>query len=198
MTPLRTFIAIDFPEAILESIEKQTARLRHALGDEHIRWVPVQNMHLTLKFLGNTASNHLDFLKQMLARTADTCPPFDLHIGGFGSFPNWKRVRVLWLGIHAPAELPSLQKKLEDGATKLGFEKEARAFSAHLTLGRVRQGASPADIQRISAAAGSIQLGNIGVAQVDSVHLYHSELRPEGSNYTKLFSAPLKKERGDF
>lgn len=198
MTPLRTFIAIDFPAAILESIEKQTARLRRTLGDEHIRWVPVQNMHLTLKFLGNTASNHLDFLKQMLTRAADSCPPFDLHIGGFGSFPNWKRVRVLWLGIHAPAELPSLQKKLEDGATRLGFEKEARTFSPHLTLGRVRQGASPADIQRIGAAAGSIQLGNIGTVQVDSVHLYHSELRPEGSNYTKLFSVPLKKERGDF
>jgi RNA 2',3'-cyclic 3'-phosphodiesterase len=195
MNPLRTFIAIDFPEPIQEAIEKQITRLRRALGAERIRWIPVQNMHLTLKFIGNTTISHLDFLKQMIARTADACPPFELQIGGFGSFPNWKRVRILWVGIHAPADLPSLQKKLEDGVSRLGYEKEARPFSPHLTIGRVRQGVSPADIQKIGAAAGSMQLGAIGAVRVDSVHLYQSELHSEGSVYTRLFSAPLKKNQ---
>ncbi|HRQ23542.1 MAG TPA: RNA 2',3'-cyclic phosphodiesterase [Anaerolineales bacterium] len=193
MNPLRVFIAIDLPETIQEALEKQTARLRQTLGDGTVRWVPAKNMHLTLKFIGNIAASHLDFLKQLLAQSANAHPPFDLQIGGIGSFPNAKRVRVIWAGIHAPAELTSLQRSIEAGAVRLGYEKEERAFSPHLTLGRVRQTAAPADIQKVAAALGNIQLGSIGIARVDSVHLYKSELRREGSVYTRLFSAPLSK-----
>ncbi|MDP1544413.1 MAG: RNA 2',3'-cyclic phosphodiesterase [Anaerolineales bacterium] len=199
MNPLRTFIAIDLPAPIQASIEKQTARLRQTLGGEFIRWVSVQNMHLTLKFIGTIAASHVDFLKQLLTRTADMHPQFDLQIGGIGSFPTSKRVRVLWAGIHAPADLASLQRNIEDGTTRLGYEREERPYSPHLTLGRVRQNTSLADLQKISAALNNIQLGNISSFRVDSIHLYNSDLRPEGSIYTKLFSAPLGKpnQRGD-
>lgn len=193
MNQLRAFIAVDLPQTIQEAIEKQTSRLRQAMGEASIRWIPPQNIHLTLKFLGNISASHMDFLKQLLHQTADSHTPFDLQIGGIGSFPNSKLPRVLWAGIHAPADLASLQKNIEAGAARLGYEKEARPFSPHLTLGRVRQGINPRDLQKISAALNGIQIGNIGSAHVDAVHLYKSELRPEGSVYTKLFSAPLSK-----
>lgn len=193
MNQLRAFIAIELPQPIQEAIEKQTSRLRQAAGDGLVRWIPPQNIHLTLKFLGNIAASHMDFLKQLLHQTADSHQPFDVQIGGIGSFPNSKLPRVLWAGVHAPADLASLQKNIEAGAARLGYEKEARPFSPHLTLGRVRQGIDPRDLQKISAALNGIQIGNIGSARVDAVHLYKSELRPEGSLYTKLFSAPLSK-----
>jgi len=192
MNPLRTFIAIDLPAPIQASIEKQTARLRQTLGDENIRWVPSQNMHLTLKFIGNIAASHLDFLKQLLTRTADSHTQFDIQFGGIGSFPNSKRVRILWAGIHAPADLATLQRAVEDGTTRLGYEREERPFSPHLTLGRVRPNVPPADMQKISTVLNQTQVGNIGSFRVDSIHLYNSDLNPKGSVYTKLFSAQLR------
>jgi 2'-5' RNA ligase len=192
MNQIRAFIAIDLPPSIQESLDKQTTRLRQTLGDDAIRWVPTQNMHLTLKFLGSLPLSHLDFIKRMLTQTADSNPPFDLQISGLGSFPNSKRPRVLWAGIHAPAGLDSLQKTIEDGATRLGYNKEERPFSPHLTLGRVRQGISAQELKKISSALSAFQLGKIGTARVDSVYLYQSDLNSEGSVYTKLFSATLR------
>ena len=192
MNQIRTFIALDFPLSILDSIEQQTKRLRQTLGNEVIRWVLTHNLHLTLKFLGNVPVSHLEFLKQMLAQATDSITQFDLQIGGVGSFPNSNRPRVLWVGIHAPALLSNLQKAIEEGAKRLGYEKEERPFSPHLTLGRVRQGLDGKDLQKISNALSSIQLGKIGIARVDSVHIYKSDLNSEGSVYTKLFSTPLR------
>ena len=193
MNLLRAFIAIELPQQLQDTLEKQTTRLRHSLGDDLVRWIPTQNMHLTLKFLGNIAASHVEFLKQLIAQTADSHSAFDLQISGIGSFPNSKRARILWAGIHAPVELASLQKSLEAGTTRLGYEKEERPFSPHLTLGRVRQTIDPAGLQKIRTILDTIQLGNIGSARVDSIHLYRSEAQTSGSVYTKLFSAPLKK-----
>ena len=193
MSLLRAFIAIELPKNTLDAIEKQTARLREILGNDIIRWVPAQNMHLTLKFLGDIATSHVDFLKQLITREANSHPQFNLQLGGLGAFPNSKRPRLLWIGINAPADLVSLQKSIESGTSRLGYEQEERAFSPHLSIGRVRQNIGPPEQQKIRTALDTIQLGNIGTARVDSVHLYRSDLQPSGSIYTKLFSAPLSK-----
>jgi RNA 2',3'-cyclic 3'-phosphodiesterase len=190
---LRAFIAIELPQHLQDAIEKQTARLRQLLGDQNVRWVPTQNMHLTLKFLGDIATSHVDFLKQLITHQAAAHQQFDLQISGLGSFPTSRRPRVLWAGLHAPADLTSLQKSIETGASRLGYETEDRAFSPHLTLGRVRQNLNPAESQKIRTALDTIQLGNIGTARVDSIHLIKSDLHPSGPVYTKLFSAPLSK-----
>lgn len=193
MSLLRVFIAIELPTHVCDAIQKQTARLRQTLGYDLIRWVPTQNMHLTLKFLGDTTTSHLDFLKQLLAREADSHPQFNLQLGGLGSFPTSRRPRLLWIGIHAPSDLASLQNSIEAGASRLGYEQEERAFSPHLTIGRVRQNISPPELQKVRTALDTIQLGNIGIARVDSIHLFKSDLLPSGSIYTKLFSATLSK-----
>lgn len=193
MSLLRAFIAIELPQHLQDAIEKQTARLRQTLGSDIIRWVPIQNMHLTLKFLGDISTSHVDFLKQLLAREANSHPQFDLQLSGLGSFPNSRRPRVLWAGLHTPADLISLQKSIEAGTTRLGYEQEEHDFSPHLTLGRVRQNIDQTDMQKVRTTMDTIQLGNIGTARVDSIHLFKSDRQPSGSIYTKLFSAPLSK-----
>ena len=193
MSPLRVFIAIELSQQTLDAIEKQTARLRQTVGDEIIRWVPPQNMHLTLKFIGDIAPSHLDFLKQMITREAATHPQFEMQIGGLGSFPNSRMPRILWVGLHAPAVLTSLHKSIETGASRLGYEKEERAVAPQRTLGRARHDIKPGELAKVRTALDTIQLGNIATARVDSVHLFKSDLQSGGSVYTKLFSAPLSK-----
>jgi len=190
---MRIFIAIELSQQTLDVIEKQTARLRQTVGNDIIRWVSTQNMHLTLKFIGDIAATHLGFLKQMLNQEAASHQQFDMQIGGLGSFPSSRMPRILWIGLHAPAELAALHKGIEAGASRLGYGKEERAFSPHLTLGRARQNVEPAELSKVRAAVDTIQLGNIAIARVDSVHLFKSDLQPGGSVYTKLFSAPLSK-----
>jgi 2'-5' RNA ligase len=189
---LRAFIALELPASLRQEIIKQTDRLRQQLGEDLIRWVPSENMHLTLKFLGDVPNNHLDFLKQALLQIADQSSAFDLQLSGLGSFPNSKMPRVLWIGIHAQTALHVFQQTLETTINKLGYKKEERPFSPHLTLGRARQNNSPADSVKIRDALQSIQLGKIGTARVNSVHLFKSDLTPAGSEYTKLFSANFK------
>jgi RNA 2',3'-cyclic 3'-phosphodiesterase len=193
MSVLRVFIAIELPNQVCDAIQKQTVRLRQTLGQDLIRWVPTQNMHLTLKFLGDTTSSYLDFIKQLLTHEANSHSQFDLQLGGLGAFPTLRRPRLLWIGIHAPADLVSLQRGIEAGATRLGYEQEERPFSPHLTIGRVRQNINPPALQKIRGVLDTTQLGNIGIAGVDSIHLFQSDLQPGGSIYTKLFSAPLSK-----
>lgn len=193
MSQLRAFIAIELPKNTLAAIEKQTARLRHLLGSDIIRWVPTQNMHLTLKFLGDIAASHVDFLKQLINREANSHPQFDLQLGGLGSFPSSRRPRILWIGIHAPTQLAALQEGIEAGTSQLGYDPEEKPFSPHLTIGRARKNIGPLELQKIHGVLVQTQLGNIGSARIDSIHIIKSDLQPSGSIYTKIFSAALSK-----
>lgn len=188
---LRTFIALDIPTNIQKAIQQNADDLRKAIGDL-VRWVPIKNIHLTLKFLGDVSAADVDILTRMLHAEADSCPAFEFSVGGLGSFPSPKRTRVLWVGIQAPAELEALQRGIESACARLGFESDPRPFSPHLTIGRVRDTASAADLQRIRQTLEETTIDSLGIARVDSVHLYKSDLKPGGSVYTKLFSAPLK------
>jgi 2'-5' RNA ligase len=192
MMPLRVFIAVEIPSSIRQAIHDQTESLRAALGRDLVRWVPAENMHLTLKFIGDVSPASVDTLAQMLTAETETCAPFSLTVGGLGSFPTPRRARVIWIGIHAPAVLTSLQRGLESAAARFGYEEEARPFSPHLTLGRVRQPIGASDQQKVCVALEKAQVGALGTAEVTAVHLFKSDLKPSGAEYTRLFSAPLK------
>jgi 2'-5' RNA ligase len=193
MALLRAFIASELPPPLQDSIHTATASLRDALGDGLIRWVPAHNVHLTLKFLGDVSTSSLELIKQMMATEASQFAAFDAQVEGLGCYPNLRRPRVLWVGLQAPAELVSLQRAIEAASARLGYESEERDFSPHLTIGRVRQNVSSSDLHRIRAALESGQIGLLGGTRVEAIHLFKSELRPEGSIYTKLYSAPLQK-----
>lgn len=193
MSMLRAFIAVEIPAEIQQNVYKQTAAFRRGI-ESLIRWVPAHNMHLTLKFLGDVSPNNVEFLVQMLRNEAALVPAFDIHLAGLGAFPNLRRPRVIYVGIRAPAALDALQRGIEAAARRLGYESEERPFSAHLTLGRLRQNATAVEQQQIRRALESTQVDVFGTARVDSLHLYKSDLNPGGSIYTRLHSAPLKKQ----
>jgi 2'-5' RNA ligase len=192
MSLLRTFIAVEIPHHMQETIQQKTEPLRKAIGSSIVRWTPPQNIHLTLKFLGEVSATSVEILTQMLRSQADSCPAFDIHISGLGSFPSLKLPRVLFIGIQAPAELEALYRGVESETARLGYESDNRGFSPHLTLGRVKQNSSTSDQQKIRKALEEAKVDSLGIARVDSVHLYKSDLKPSGSVYTKLFSAPLR------
>ena len=194
MSLLRTFIAVEIPPHVQKKIQQETEPLRKAIGASLVRWVPVQNIHLTLKFLGDVSPASVDSLTQMLRTEADACLAFDMPISGLGSFPSLRRPRVLYIGMQAPAELEALYRGIESACARLGYESEGRDFSPHLTLGRVKQDAGALDQQRIRRALEETKIDSLGTARVNSVHLYKSDLKPTGSVYTQIFSAPLKNQ----
>jgi 2'-5' RNA ligase len=195
MSLLRIFIAADIPPSLQQAIQQKVGLLRKTVGDRSVRWVPVQNMHLTLKFLGDVSPTNVESLKEILRIEADSCPVFDITISRLGSFPNSKRPRTLFIGIQAPAQLEALQRGIDFATARLGYESEARPFSPHLTIGRVKETATATDLQKIRGILDQVKIDSLGTAGVDSVHLYKSELKPGGSVYSKLYSAPLRTER---
>ncbi|HUE98912.1 MAG TPA: RNA 2',3'-cyclic phosphodiesterase [Anaerolineales bacterium] len=193
MSLLRAFIAVEIPREIREAICKATAPLQEGIGSL-VRWVPMENMHLTLKFLGDISPANVEMLSQMLHAEADLIHCFDLHLGGLGAFPSLRRPRVIYIGIQAPAALEALQRGIESAARRLGYGSEERGFSPHLTIGRVKHAlrVTATEQQSIRRALEGTRIDAAGTARVDSVHLYKSDLKPTGSVYTRLFSASLK------
>src|SRR6266545_1652871 len=104
MSLLRPFIAVEIPSEIQQNVDKETSKLRKGI-DSLVRWVPVENMHLTLKFLGDVSRSSLEFLMQMLRNEAGNIPCFNIQLTGLGSFPSPRRPRVIYIGIQAPVAL---------------------------------------------------------------------------------------------
>ncbi|HMB25299.1 MAG: RNA 2',3'-cyclic phosphodiesterase [Chloroflexota bacterium] len=192
MNLLRAFIAIEIPLPIRQAVYNATSDLQGELNSL-VRWVPLENMHLTLKFLGDVSPTNLDMLTQMISAEADLFECFEIQLDGLDSFPNLKRARVLFIGIQAPAVLSALHRGIESAAKRLGYESEERDFSPHLTIGRVKQNIAAPEQQTIRRALEGTKISSLGTAKIDSVHLYKSDLKPTGSVYTRLYSAPLKK-----
>jgi 2'-5' RNA ligase len=190
---LRTFVAIELPVQLREAVCTAVLPLKKGLGPA-VRWVPMENMHLTLKFLGDVSPANVELLSQMLRAEADLFRCFDLQLNGLGCFPTPKRPRVLYIGIRAPAALEALQRGIESAARRLGYESEERRFSPHLTVGRVTHASrvTATEQQAIRRAIEETRIDSLGTARVDSVHLYKSDLQPTGSVYTRLYSAKFR------
>jgi 2'-5' RNA ligase len=191
MPVIRAFIAIDLSKEIQVCLELVSNQVKERLEDVPVRWVPTENIHLTLKFLGNVSESNLEILKKMLASVVSSHKVFEISAGGLGAFPKIHRPRVIWIGLEAPPELEAIQHAIEQETARLGYAKEERPFSPHLTLARVSRNASSADIHKISKVLKTEKVGFLGVTRVREVHLYRSDLKPSGAIYTRLFTAAL-------
>lgn len=188
---IRAFIAVDLTPEIYQRLEQVSAQIRQRLGEAPVRWAPVENIHLTLKFLGDVSLANLEMLKKLLQAEVAGHRIFEISVGGMGSFPTIHRPRVVWVGVEAPPELGSLQFGIETEMERLGYAREDRPFSAHLTMGRVSRNATSQEVRKIGEALDSIKVGFLGVAQIRDVYLYKSDLKPEGAIYTRIFTTPL-------
>jgi len=191
MSMLRAFIAIELPGDLQIEITQLIGRLKYKAGKSSVRWVSVENIHLTLKFMGDISFSAVATIQDLLNIEVALHQTFTLEIGRVGAFPNQKRPRVIWLGVDLPIELASLQRGIESALTKLGYPPEERPFSPHLTLGRVRENASTSELAALTSTLKDVKIGYLGKVSVDKIHLFRSDLKPGGSVYTRLSSAQL-------
>ena len=190
--PLRLFIAIELtPEVHLALTELQDT-LKRQLPPKTVRWTKPDGIHLTLKFLGDTPQDKVQAVIQGMTTAAADFAPFEFHVSGFGCFPNPRKARVLWVGVPEPPKaMAGLQRAVDLHMHKLGYPREERAFSPHLTLGRVNDSASPAERQTLNDLLTRTQVGLLGTVPAHELILFRSDLLPGGAVYTALARASL-------
>lgn len=179
---MRVFVAVDLPERLRAELGELVSDLRDPGAD--VRWVDPDQMHLTLKFLGDTEPDEIEAVDQALRRAAGPVPPTGCRLQGVGSFPHLRRPRVIWAGVEPEGEgLSELHEGIEGELVGLGFAREKRRFHPHVTLGRVKGGGGK---EELAAAVESREELELGRFTVDEFQLYESELSPEGARYTVL------------
>jgi 2'-5' RNA ligase len=180
---IRSFIAIKIPGlGPLRKVLKELAAMGRALKP-----VEPDNLHVTLKFLGNTDVNIIPDVRSVLERAARTRGPCKLTVRGLGVFPHAQRPNVVWAGLEGAQTLVELAAELETGLELHGFARENRPFAPHLTLARVKL-KPPESLQDLLSRHAQTEFGTATIAQVE---LIRSEPGPEGSRYTVLAAVPL-------
>lgn len=186
MEKIRAFIALEMPDPIRRQLDEISHGLRKDLANLPLRWVPVDNIHLTLKFLGDILPEQVNRVSEVLEKQSASLAPVALKLNGLGAFPNLQRARVIWIGVDLGEELPGFQRELEARLAELDIPLEGKAFSPHLTLARVRGHARPADLTRIREVLAVVELPPAAEALADTITLFRSELKPSGSVYNAL------------
>ena len=185
----RVFIAIELPLEIRKRIAQHIDLLRHEFSDVRASWSGEANLHLTLKFLGNTPVARIPVLSDATKTAARTVSPFPLIISGSGIFPPHGRPNVIWIGIEDPSQkLHQLYSALEDGCAEAGFEREARTYHPHLTIARLR---SQRGARGLAQRHKEMDFSPVTVT-VSELVVFSSELRSEGSLHTAVSRHALR------
>ncbi|MBI2953230.1 MAG: RNA 2',3'-cyclic phosphodiesterase [Chloroflexi bacterium] len=192
---IRTFVAVELPGEVKASLRKLEDRLKRrmssALGpdaaERALKWVDPEGVHLTLKFLGAVPASHLAQIENALRRAIGEANPLAIELHGLGAFPTFQRPRVLWIGVHGEADkLGQIHAQIDAEMAGLGFPREERAFSPHITLARLRETAPPDERRKIGEAVkDGGELAPMAVS-VDTISLMRSELSRAGAHYTAL------------
>jgi 2'-5' RNA ligase len=191
METIRSFIAIDISREIQDHLKQVINRLGNGIHQKVVRWVNVENIHLTLKFLGNIPVSDIQTVSGAIDKVLTRRPKFTLNVGHLGAFPTVRNPRVVWVGVEAPPVLSEIVYDLENQLEDLGFPREKRAFSPHLTLGRVSKNARFDEVKKLGEVIQSSQVGAIGCELVEAVHLFKSDLRSSGSVYSRIATGHL-------
>jgi 2'-5' RNA ligase len=186
--PIRTFVAIELPSQIKAALSQLQGNLRTS-KNASVKWVNPEGIHLTLKFLGNIDEAEVPALTKALSEAVRGVAPFSLQLGDPGAFPGNQAPRVVWVGVEGEIELLlTLHNNVDRVLTPLGFPPEKRAFSPHLTLGRVREEASPGERRRLGENIASLKTEAKLSFKVESLSLMRSKLTREGALYSRLAS----------
>ncbi len=188
MSKIRSFIAVESSEEVRQAVGRLLQKLQPLCRD--VKWVEPENMHLTLKFLGDVDSEQVPELWEAVQKAVSGSPAFELEIRGTGAFPNLRRPNVFWVGTGQGTDhLEALAERVEEALDPLGFRPEPRSFHGHLTLGRVRRWGP-----QLTALLEQLRKQEEYVAgwmPVQQVTLFSSELTPQGPIYTPLGHARL-------
>jgi len=187
---MRAFIALELSPQLREGLDSLMRDLKGPRGIKG-RWVPWENIHLTLRFLGEVDEEQVEAIGELLERVAAASRPFSLSLEGLGAFPSSFRPRVLWVGVKKGLEvLEKMYNQLEEGLFKLGVPPNDKAFKPHLTLARFKN----PDLEvrrRVHAACKDMENRPFGEMEVKAIVLYESILSPQGARYRKVKEAFL-------
>jgi RNA 2',3'-cyclic 3'-phosphodiesterase len=190
---VRLFVALEIPAAVRANLSALVDELRKTsaqTGEKGPKWVRAENLHVTLKFIGEAAPERLEAIRDTLSRVHSDAA-IDLKCRGLGFFPNEKRPQVLWVGLDAPASLGQLAEDVDRALEGVGIARERRAFAAHLTIARFDQ---PRLAEPLSAAIGSASRREFGAFQAREFHLIESKTKSTGAEYTRLATFPFAAE----
>lgn len=188
---IRAFIAIELSNEIKAELERIESVLK-SRSSAPAKWVNPESTHLTLKFLGDMNSDTVTEVLDAIKSGADGIPSFRIQLAGLGVFPNAFRTQVVWAGLSGNMDrLEQLQRKIEIEMEKLGFPREKRRFSPHLTLARVRNHATHDERKRLGDIVTGTPFTGSSI-KVDSVNLMESRLTRQGALYTRLGSVRLE------
>ncbi len=184
---VRVFIAIELPSDVREELGQVANRLRTRCSGGQLKWVAVTGIHLTLKFLGEIPVSRLEAVRGATATSSAGVGELSLELGSLGAFPSSSRPRVVWVGLEGDVpKLVSLAERLDRGLQAIGFERESRPFSPHLTLARVRPDASLQTQAEIGSVVTRVRPPDRLRFTATEVSLMQSQLRPEGPLYACL------------
>jgi 2'-5' RNA ligase len=179
----RLFVAVELPPPVRRKLIEHIERLRHSVPNARASWIRDENLHLTLKFLGEIPVMNAEKLSAAVSIATTRVEPFEIVVGGCGAFPPRGQPRVLWIGIEDPVgKLVELHRALEDECAKAGFPREARPFHPHLTIARIRK---PHDSRQLVAVHQEMGFDRETVP-ASELALIKSELRSEGSRHTVI------------
>jgi 2'-5' RNA ligase len=184
---VRLFLAINLTPTVRQGIIDATSSLRDAAPS--LGWVDEARIHLTLKFLGEQGESLAEAMAGALDDVTRRHRPFSVQLGGIGAFPNFRRARVVWMGIGHDPRLELLHHDVEIACESLGFEVEGRAFRPHLTLARVRDRTGEDELRRLAHASRHITYEH--EVSVTSVDLMQSTPDAKAARYDRLHAAPL-------
>lgn len=184
---MRTFIAFKLPEEVIASLgDLQKALKQQGLK---LRWVHPDNIHLTLKFLGDISAEEIPAVKRVIRTVSRSQTVFSLEAKGLGVFPTVKKAQVLWSGIHGDVKrLGDFQSNLDRALAGMGFEPEKRAFRGHLTLGRIKRRVDGRVLASAISRFGSFVSPPL---TAERLILFKSDLKPSGAVYQELFAENL-------
>jgi len=189
---IRSFIAIELPTTVKQELTTLEDLLKKRCP-QVVRWVDPQNIHVTLKFLGDVDSDRVDEINMAIDEATQGMSPFHLELKDLGVFPNLNKVNIIWVDTKGDLDkLTYLQKQIESNMEQLGFAREDRDFTPHLTLGRVRDYASPDDRKKIGQVLSQTAFASAQVITVNSVNLVKSQLTNTGAIYTRLYASVFK------
>ena len=189
---MRLFVALEIPAAVRDNLAAQIKELRDLpapLAAKRLRWVRPENLHVTLKFVGEVEAAQLDGIRSALTAIGLDAP-VDLHFRGLGFFPDEKYPRVLWAGLNASG-LPVLARDIDRALEGRGIARDQRAFTPHLTLARFEPGELH---EKLRSAIQKNSEREFGAFQAREFHLIQSKLKASGAEYATLASFPLTLE----
>ncbi len=184
---MRCFVAIDVSEEVRFSIGGAIEQMRGL--SKGVRWVPPDHLHLTLKFLGEADDSMVLQIQERLSLLCCRHATFALKVSGAGGFPNLRRPNVLWVGIDESGPLGLLNGDIEQSMAELGFEREEKRFSPHLTVGRVK---SMSGLEAVVREWITFKDAVFGTITVGEVLLMKSTLKPGGAEYSKIAGFKLQ------